>query len=228
MNVFDLISSNVKQGSNNTFINPYSYLKLRNKALLSDVGNIMIDGSLFVMLYNIFLAKNESRVSFDMTSLAPKVFKQADESSQTLYFVGSKEGEISKAINVIKTKYKNLDVIKYRNGYFSEGEWQKEINTVVKLNPDVVIVGMGTPIQENFLIDLRKKGWEGTGFTCGGFLHQTAKGIQYYPNWIDRFNLRWLYRIYDEPKLLKRYVVDYSKFLFVFFYDVLLYRLLKK
>lgn len=227
MKVFDLITSVTKNNSNNTFVNPYSYLILRKMGFLNDIDNIMIDGGLFVMLYNILLSKNERRVSFDMTSLAPDVFKQAEDNGQTVYFIGSKEEEISAALNVIKLKYQNLNVIKYRNGYFSKNQWKEEIDIVAELNPDVVIVGMGTPIQETFLIDLRKKGWGGTGFTCGGFLHQTAQGIQYYPEWIDKLNLRWMYRIYDEPKLIKRYTVDYTKFLFVFTSDVFRYKFLK-
>ncbi len=225
--VIDLIDSRYLEGGNNTFVNPYSYLMLRNNPVLDDVDNIMIDGGLFVMLYNMLLGKKESRISFDMTSLAPKVFKQAEESGQSLYFVGSKQEEISQALEVIKSEFPKLNIIKYRNGYFLGNEWQEEIDAVSELNPDIVIVGMGTPIQETFLIDLRKKGWTGTGFTCGGFLHQTAKGIQYYPKWIDKLNLRWMYRIYDEPKLFKRYTLDYGNFLFVFAYDVIRYKFSK-
>ncbi len=215
------ISSTYSKCGNNTFINPYSYLLLRNKQqVLNGIDNIMIDGGLFVMLYNMLLGKKEGRVSFDMTSLAPKVFKQAEETGQSLYFVGSKQEEISQALEVIKLEFPKLNIIKYRNGYFSGNEWQEELDIVAEMNPNIVIVGMGTPIQETFLIDLRKKGWTGTGFTCGGFLHQTAKGIQYYPKWVDKFKLRWMYRIYDEPKLFKRYTLDYGKFLFVFAYGV--------
>jgi N-acetylglucosaminyldiphosphoundecaprenol N-acetyl-beta-D-mannosaminyltransferase len=209
-----------------TFLNPFSYLQIRkNKHLAKPMMNVEIDGGLLVLLLRIFLGWKVERCSFDMTSLAPKVFKKAEETGQSLYFVGSKQEEITQALNVIKAEFPKLNIIKYRNGYFAGDEWQEEIGDVADLNPDIVIVGMGTPIQERFLIDLRKKGWSGAGFTCGGFLHQTAKGIQYYPKWIDKLNLRWMYRIYDEPKLFKRYTLDYTKFLFVFAYDVIRYKL---
>ena len=113
-----------------------------------------------------------------------------------------------------------LNVLRYRDGYFSDKEREDELDLLIKDNPDIVIVGMGTPLQEFFLRDLRELGWQGTGFTCGGYLHQSSNGIDYYPKLIDKLNLRWLYRIYDEPKLFKRYTVDYSKFIFLFAYDV--------
>lgn len=34
---------------------------------------------------------------------------------------------------------------------------------------------MGILAQENFLLKVKQAGFEGIGFTCGGFIHQTAK-----------------------------------------------------
>ena len=44
----------------------------------------------------------------------------------------------------------------------------------------------------------------GIGFTCGGFLHQTAQRMNYYPDWINKYNLRAFYRLYKEKGLFKR------------------------
>jgi N-acetylglucosaminyldiphosphoundecaprenol N-acetyl-beta-D-mannosaminyltransferase len=185
----------------------------------------MIDGGLLVIFFNLFFCKNELRVSFDMTSLAPTIFKQAESLEKSIYLVGSKSEEIDASLKAIKENFPRLKVLKHRNGYFSEEEWKNETSLVAKLNPDIVIAGIGTPIQEHFLIELRSKGWTGTGYTCGGFFHQTANGLEYYPKYIDKFNLRWLYRIYDEPKLIKRYTLNYTAFIFVFIYDVIRYKL---
>ena len=84
---------------------------------------------------------------------------------------------------------------------------------------------MGTPLQEQFLLSLQASGWSGKGYTCGGFLHQTASQINYYPYWINRLGLRAFYRMYDEPKLVKRYFIDYPKAIVIIFYDLIKYRL---
>ena len=96
------------------------------------------------------------------------------------------------------------------------------LDHVLKLNPDIVVCGMGTPTQELFLADLVKMGWEGNGFTCGGFFHQTKSEINYYPNFIDRFHLRYFYRLYKEPYLIKR-VGSYFLFLLFFLIDAINY-----
>ncbi len=210
----------------NIFLNPFSYIKLRkHKDIVQHCDNIMVDGQFLVNILNFFCKKKFIRKSFDMTSLAPIVFEEAVDSNKSIYFIGSDQQSITSAVNRFKASFPDMKIYGYRNGYFSsESERNKTIHEIALLNPDIIVVGMGTPLQERFLVDLKLNSWNGEGYTCGGFFHQSAKKLNYYPEWIDRMQLRWLYRIYDEPKLFKRYAIDYLKFVFVFFIDLLKFK----
>jgi N-acetylglucosaminyldiphosphoundecaprenol N-acetyl-beta-D-mannosaminyltransferase len=108
-----------------------------------------------------------------------------------------------------------MDIVFYRHGFFSsEMDRQACLQSVKEMNPQLVVVGMGTPLQECFLVDLVSVGWKGRGYSCGGYFHQLGgdNRSNYYPNWMNRFHLRWLYRIWDEPKLLSRYFIVYPSF----------------
>jgi len=210
-----------------TFLNPYSYLFARNKIGLFKNFNIKIDGIILVKTLNIFGFKNIIRESFDMTSMAPLVFEESIKTKKSIYFIGTKPEIIDKAADNIKEQFPELNIIGYRDGYIKEEERNEVLKSIITLNPDILICGMGTPVQEQFLIDLQKSGWSGTGYTCGGFLHQTANSIKYYPNWVNKYNLRALYRIYDEPVLLKRYLFEYPKFVYYFFVDYINYKFVK-
>ena len=210
-----------------SFVNPYSYLLLRkNKSLISDIDYFFCDGALMVVLLNLF-GLNVHRYSFDMTSLAPLVFEDSVEFNKSVYFIGSEPGIVEKSTKIFHEAYPKLNICGSRHGFFnSDSDKEQFIRQLFLINPDVVIVGMGTPFQEKFLIDLRKSGWNGVGFTCGGFLHQTAKkGIRYYPKIMNQLNLRWLYRMYDEPKLIARYFYYYPWFVIVCAYDVFLFKM---
>ena len=62
-------------------------------------------------------------------------------------------------------------------------------------------------MQEKFLLKVKNAGYLGIGFTCGGFIHQTSRNeIDYYPTWVDKTNLRFVYRMWKEPHTRKRYV----------------------
>lgn len=194
------------------FLNPYSYLILRNHPhLLVDASKVGIDGQLLAKILSMFWAMRVERISFDMTSLAHVVFDRAAERRERAYIIGSTPSNLVRAVAALRARYPDLIVCGSRHGYFAdEAERQQALDAIMKADADVLICGMGTPHQERFLYDLRARGWIGCGYTCGGFLHQTAKkGTRYYPGWINRLNLRWAYRIYDEPRLFKRYFFHY-------------------
>ena len=207
-----------------TFINPYSYMLLRKSKVLDQFDKIFVDGISLVKLLHVFGIRTVRR-SFDMTSLAPLVFETSISKNLTIYFLGSTQEDIENFIGTIRKTYPKLNIIGYRNGYFEdEEERTRTISDLLEKSPDVVIAGMGTPYQENFLIDLKKVGWNGKGFTCGGFIHQTAKEIDYYPSFFDKNNLRWFYRMIDEPKLIKRYFLQYPVSICLLLLDLGRYR----
>ncbi len=211
-----------------SYVNPYSYLKLRKKIDLTDFDLITSDGVVLKKLSSIFLNKSIQRLSPDFSSYFKPLFKQLSISKSEVYFIGTKPKFIEKSIQNIQVKYPDLKIIGSRDGYFKDDEELRlHIKEINKLNPEVVIVGMGSPLQENYLIKLKAAGWRGRGFSCGGFLHQSFQNTDYYPNWVNKFNVRWLYRIYNEPKLIKRYTFDYSWFLVVFAYDWMKYTISK-
>lgn len=193
-----------------TFLNPVSYLTaLDNKELFGQMDGIFADGELLVKAIKMLYAKVVTRRSFDMTSMAPELFAYAVEHDKTIYIVASKQEQVEKAVEIFQERYPEVKFAGYRNGYFSsEEEMDKEAKHITELKPDFLIVGMGSLMQENFLLKVKNAGYLGIGFTCGGFIHQTSKNeIDYYPAWVDKTNLRFVYRMWKEPHTRKRYVM---------------------
>lgn len=234
MNVLEIIGSNERHevGGNGifTFLNPYSYLLARQHVgIFSKFNAIMVDGEYLAKFLRFFCRLSVTRASFDMTSLAPQVFAWAVANNKSVALVGSTNDSIKGAMEKIHQAYPGLKIAYARNGFFGNlAERDACLTELHELSPAVVVVGMGTPLQEHFLLDLWNRGWRGAGYTCGGFFHQTARGLHYYPDWINRWNLRWLYRIYDEPKLFSRYAVKYPKFVALFLVDWVRWMLSKR
>ena len=153
-----------------------------------------------------------------MTSLAPILFSYASENNKSIYIIGSKQKEIENTIKIFSIKYPNLNIIGYRNGYFySDNELEQEINKICVINPDFIIIGMGVNNQEKVLLKIKQNHYKGIGFTCGGFIHQTSLNkISYYPKWIDKYNLRFIYRMHKEQHTRKRYLKAGVVFPFIF------------
>mgnify|MGYP001119690571 CR=1 FL=1 len=208
-NQFSLQDLFETKGKIYTFLNPVSYLEaIKHQELFDGFDGIFTDGSILVSAIQCLYGKTVMRRSFDMTSLAPLLFNFAAERGKTVYIVASREDEVNKAVMIFREKWPLLKIVEYRNGYFSSNEEiEKEICHIQELRPDFLIVGMGIIMQETFLLKIKETNVGCIGFTCGGFIHQTAHSeIQYYPDWIDRLNLRFLYRMYKEKHTRKRYI----------------------
>lgn len=198
------------KGKAYTYLNPVSYLTaLENKELFSQLDGIFADGGLLVKAIKMVYGKQVTRRSFDMTSMAPELFAYVAKHGKTIYIVASKQEQVEKAMEIFRERYPMVKFAGYRNGYFaSESEMDVEAKYIAKLNPDFLIVGMGALMQEKFLLKVKNAGYQGVGFTCGGFIHQTSRNeIDYYPAWVDKTNLRFVYRMWKEPHTRKRYVM---------------------
>jgi N-acetylglucosaminyldiphosphoundecaprenol N-acetyl-beta-D-mannosaminyltransferase len=112
----------------------------------------------------------------------------------------------------MRRAFPNIDYRGWRDGYQDQAAIRA---TIMQAAPDVVLCGMGVPHQERFLLALKQAGYKGIMISCGGFIDQLVQAENYYPDWIDRLELRWAWRIYREPRRLwRRYFIAYWPFIF--------------
>ena len=150
------------------------------------------------------------RVSFDMTSLAERIFEHACSHDLAMVLVGGAPGVAEQARRRLIEHYPGLRITGALSGF---GDRAEMLRQTAALQPDILVCGMGSGRQEAFLLGMKAQGWDGWGFTCGGFLDQLVGQLHYYPRWIDRMNLRWAYRLVREPnRLWRRYLIQYSRF----------------
>ncbi|WP_184549748.1 WecB/TagA/CpsF family glycosyltransferase [Mucilaginibacter sp. FT3.2] len=202
-----------------TFLNPNSYVLASERGdLFENFDWIAPDGILLVFTLNLLRATKYKirRFSCDMTSIVPYVFNVAIENKLSVFFLGADADSLNQSVNVFKNNFKELNIIGYRNGYFTDiTERQSIINNIVYLNPAIVFVGMGVILQETMALDLKKSGFRGAIYTCGGFLHQTKREINFYPTFIDKLNLRFFYRVFKEDGFFKRSIRTYPMFCYL-------------
>jgi N-acetylglucosaminyldiphosphoundecaprenol N-acetyl-beta-D-mannosaminyltransferase len=202
-----------------TFLNPHSYtIAVKKVHLFERFDVIAPDGILVVLILNLLKAApfHIKRFSCDMTSVVPYIFRIAIENDLKIFFLGTHPLYIKQTIDVFRANYPLLKISGYKNGYF-ESEWERQavIESIVILNPPIVLIGMGAIIQETMATDLRDAGYTGAIYTCGGFLHQTKEDINFYPRIINYLNLRFFYRAYRENGFLIRSLKTYPKFCFL-------------
>lgn len=219
-----------RKGAIYTCVNPFSYHMVRRyQSIYDSLDGLYVDGMLMCKLINLLWNRKIPRLSFDMAGMAVDLFARLNNNDETIYLIGAKQESLEATVKQIKITYPNIHIAGFRNGYFLLPEYrEKEIARIVGLNPDFVIIGMGSPLQEQFAIDLKKAGYKGIAFTCGGFLHQTANRINYYPEWINKYNLRAFYRLTHEKGMFKRLYNVLIQFPSLFVYDTIITKIKSK
>jgi N-acetylglucosaminyldiphosphoundecaprenol N-acetyl-beta-D-mannosaminyltransferase len=128
--------------------------------------------------------------------------------------VGGTSHESRIASQKILNIFPDLKLVYHSDGY---SEFNDICNELTKFKVNLLISGMGTPLQEDFLIFAKKYVPSlKLGFTCGGFVSQTAYKTFYYSPLIDAFNLRWFQRFILHGYVRKRLLIDYPRFYFSF------------
>lgn len=209
-----------------TYINNSSYMKVR-LIDLKGFTHIGVDGFLLQKIYNLFSRRKKiNRTSFDFTSNAPEFLKYVKKNNLKVCFIGGKEVEISNFKHLMNIS----DQKHIRHGYYSGypqdqgfASWETYFEYIDISNYDVVVLGLGAPLQEEIGMLIMNLYRDVSTVTCGGFISQCSinERFDYYPPLVNKLNMRWLYRIFREPHVLKRVIFDYPKSVFIIIHDCL-------
>jgi exopolysaccharide biosynthesis WecB/TagA/CpsF family protein len=203
-----------------SFVNPFSYIELlKSPSLIDEVDSFFTDGALLRLFHNRFYStKKVERLSFDFSSIADDVFEWCQYNNKKVALVGAEPSEIIEAVQNIVKLYPDLNIVYSHDGYVKKNDVCEGVQkNIIDSGAEILICGMGTPLQEAFLIDFKNR--ESSlqlGFTCGGFLTQTSIKPDYYHPLIKKTGLRWLQRVIMHSHVRNRVFKDYPKF--VLFY----------
>jgi len=194
------------------FINLYSFGKIiENDNFIDDVDYVFIDGQSLVFLNNIFSPVSTTKISFDYSSLAPHVFNFLSSNSLKVAFVGSSQYSIDIFTQNFTDLYPDVIVSYTRNGFFNSSEDIDQcITDLVNSNASVIVIGLGSPLQESFSLLVKNSiDYPCLIFTCGGFFTQESIKPNYFSGWPEKYNLRWLKRLLSERHVLPRILFYY-------------------
>jgi len=215
--VESLLNKDVRiKGASITFVNPHSYFLAKNsheyKSCLERMTYVFPDGIGVVKLAKRMGHHNISRVSFDNSSIAPDIFRYCKEHGLSVGFIGGHPGVASDFSMNLKKIYEYDRFYPISDGYAS---FDDIVDRAGEIDFDCIVVGMGSPNQELICERITKPGL--VVFTCGGFMDQSLVSYEYYPKIINKLNLRFMYRLYKEPRRLwRRYLVEYRVFIFIY------------
>lgn len=136
----------------------------------------------------------------DGIGLMQKLLSLANEHGYRIYLLGAKQEVLEKCVQTIRNQYPNLVVAGYRNGYFKPAEIPAMLAEINATRPDILFIGIGTPIKERLADDYRDQIDATVVQGVGGSFDVIAGLVKRAPVWVQRLCLEWLYRVLQEPR----------------------------
>lgn len=214
---YEILSDNLKNNKK-TFVitaNPETFMISEKN---EDVRKMLLDKETVMVPDGIGVLKAGKKIGYNIEEritgidIANELLKFGNEQKKSIYLFGSKQEVIDSMKIVIKEQYPNLKLVGTSNGYVTDKD--KVFDEIVKLEPDIVLVALGIPLQEMLIYKHLNRFKKGIFVGVGGSFDVMSGMKKRAPKIFIKLNLEWLYRIMKEPKRLKRFYDSNVKFLF--------------
>ena len=154
------------------------------------------------------------------TDFIPEIAEMASKKGYKIFLLGAKDGIAEEAAVKLKEKFEGLQIAGVHSGYGLDDSVLELINNS---KADILIAGMGVPMQEKWIRENKSKLGSVKLFVGGGaILDFLSQRIRRAPLFMRKFGLEWVFRLCLEPgRLWRRYLVGN----FLFFYYMLVLKL---
>jgi beta-1,4-glucosyltransferase len=130
-----------------------------------------------------------------------------------VFLYGGKPGVAERAANTLHNEF-NVSVVGTCDGYAQARDVDLLLNAINESKANIVLVAMGNPLQEEWILDHYHKTHANVFIGVGACLDFLAGDKPRAPEWIRRIRMEWCYRLCLEPaRLARRYTLDIIVFL---------------
>jgi N-acetylglucosaminyldiphosphoundecaprenol N-acetyl-beta-D-mannosaminyltransferase len=148
------------------------------------------------------------------------------KSPLTHYFYGADKATTEKIKTNLANKFPSAKIMGFSSPPFlSENEIpanqqiKHDIDNINKLKPDIIWIGISSPKQDILMdhsISLLNRGLM---IGVGAVFNYVAGTHKISPEWMKKLGIRWIFRLFQEPRLWKRYAYGNSLFIFLLVKD---------
>lgn len=143
---------------------------------------------------------------FSLMDTFPALLEHARQQSWTLFYLGSQAAVVDQAHERLKREFPGLN-IHLHHGYFHDDD--RVINAINEIRPDLLLVGMGMPRQEKWLLSHIDHLDVAVATSAGATLDYFAGAQAKPPVLLSNLGLAWLFRLVHDPgRLWRRYLVE--------------------
>jgi N-acetylglucosaminyldiphosphoundecaprenol N-acetyl-beta-D-mannosaminyltransferase len=183
---------------------------------LNQAEIVLCDGAGVMLAARILGGRIPERITYADWAWRLTAFAAAEGFS--LYFLGARPGVAAEAARRLQQRYPALKIAGAHHGYFDHSVGSPENEAVLQeinaSSPDILLIGLGMPLQEYWLMENRHNLNAGVVLTGGAVFDYVSGRLRRGPRLLTESGFEWLARLLIEPRRLwRRYIVGNPLFL---------------
>ncbi len=165
-----------------------------------------IDGMPVLLLLRAFGVRTNTAQRFSLMDHFLDLLHLAEQRQWSVFYLGASESVVAAGSALIARRFPALR-IQLHHGYCSDSA--ALVRAINAQRPDVLLVGMGMPRQERWLLEHLDALDVGVATQAGATLDYYTGAQARPPLWLSRLGLAWLYRLAHDPaRLWRRYLLE--------------------
>jgi len=188
----------------------------RLRDFLNGADVVFCDGAGVMLAARLLGGRIPERVTYADWAWRLAAFAEAQGFS--MYLLGARPGVAREAARRLKARYPDLEIVGVRHGFFDHAAGSPGNEAVVReinaARPDILLVGLGMPLQEYWLMENRDGLNVGVALTGGAVFDYVSGRLRRGPRVLTESGFEWLARLLVEPRRLwRRYLIGNPRFL---------------
>ncbi len=186
------------------------------RAFLNSADVVFCDGAGVMLAAKLLGQRIPERITY--ADWAWRLAAFATTQGFSMYLLGARPGVAEEAARRLEARYPELEIAGVHHGFFDHTAGSPENEAVVEeingARPDILLVGLGMPLQEYWLMKNRRRLQMGVALTGGAVFDYVSGGLRRGPRALTNNGFEWLARLLIEHRRLwRRYLLGNPLFL---------------
>lgn len=198
-----------------SFLNANNINIMLKDAAYRDVlkGHIVLPDGIGMDLAASIIDGEPFAANLNGTDFVPALFTYMEE-PRRIGLIGAKPGVLAGAVARFRKHAPWHEFVPVADGFFDSEELPIILERLEDAKIDVLLVGMGTPLQEKWIAQHIKPQHARVVFGVGALFDFVSGTMPRAPQWMRKIRCEWLYRLTREPsRLWRRYLIGIPVFL---------------
>jgi len=189
--------------------------------IIKNQSLIMMDG-----LPLVWYARAVHRAKIKERACGPELMLRCLDQGRTHgwkhFFLGGKEDTLTDLVSAMQSRFPGVEIVSWHSPPFRPLCTEEDEQLVALINqhqPDFLWVGLGAPKQEKWIASHLDIINVPVQIGVGAAFNFHSGHMRRAPVWMQKSGLEWLYRMLQDPRLIKRYFSTNPIFLALFLWD---------